>query len=248
MKNLLQFTMLLFCYFTVSKGISQSLQIYDKSGNSLSNGSSLYISGDTTTGNLIIQYLDIKNISSNTVTIKSKKIETDLIAGTSVTMCFAGTCFMSTTFISITSSTLTPNIADSSFSGDYSPKGHLGESIVTFVFFNIANPNDSAWVVVHFNGIAVGIENLAPVLTEISNPYPNPAVNQTTFKYTFPENTINAKFVLNDLLGSKVMETNINNQQGTIVINTTDLKDGMYFYSFYDNKKIIQSKKLIVKH
>jgi len=248
MKKYLQLFIVTYCLLTTSGAISQSLQISDISGSILTNGTVLHISGDTTTGNLIIQYLHVKNISQNTVTVKSKKIETNLIDGTSVTMCFAGTCFMSTTFISSTSSIIAPNDIDSTFSGDYKPRGILGESIVTFVFFDVNNPNDSAWVEVHFDGVAVGIQNSAPSLSQVSNPFPNPAVNEAKIMYSFPENSINAKFILNDLLGSKILEENINKPQGTYIINTSYLKDGIYFYSLYNNEKIIQTRKLIVKH
>jgi len=229
-----------------NSAMSQSLQISYNSG-TIPNGTIFHVWGDTLTGTLMSIGIDVKNISSGTVTIKSKKIENSLIPETSCNMCFAGQCFLSTVFISTTSSTLVPNTLDTTFSGDYWPKGHLGESIITFVFFNVDNEDDSAWVVVHFNGTPAGISENTLSKINISNPYPNPAINYTSFKYGFPENTVHAQFVLRDILGFPVKEIEINNPEGKLLVNTTDIKSGIYFYSFYVDDKLILTKKLIVR-
>ena len=241
-------TLFVLCtFFYASNTMSQSLQLSDASG-PLANGTDVYMWGDTITGTLMVKEIDVKNISAGTVTVKTKKIETSLIPGTSCNMCFAGLCFLSTVFISPTQDILTPNDTNNSGSLDYKPKGHMGESIVTYVFFNIDNPNDSSWIVVHFNGTPAGINDNNISVTEISNPYPNPSFNQTTFNYSFAQNTSTAKFVLLDLLGSKVNETEISDLKGALTVNTSNLNEGIYFYSFYADNKLVVTRKLVVKH
>jgi hypothetical protein len=244
-KNLSLFILCAFLY--ASSTMAQSLQLSDVSG-SVANGTSFYVWGDTITGTLMKQEIDVKNISGANVTVKTKKIETSLIPGTSSNMCFAGQCFLSSVFTSPTQSILAPNATDTSGSIEYKPKGHLGESIVTYVFFNIGDLNDSAWVIVHFNGTPAGINENTIAQTEISNPFPNPAADQTTFNYSFTQNTSTAKFVLCDLLGSKVKETEITDLNGTLTVNTSNLNEGIYFYSFYADNKMVLTRKLIVKH
>lgn len=240
--------LLIVCTFIyASNAMSQSLQLFNES-NQVTNGTDLYMWGDTITGTLMVQKIDVKNVSGATVTVKTKKIETSLIPGTSCNMCFAGLCFLSSVFISSTQATLTPNDTNNTGSLDYKPKGHLGESIITYVFFDIGNPNDSAWVVVHFNVTPAGISESTVSNTEISNPYPNPAVDHTTFNYSFAQNTTNAKFILYDLLGSKVKETEITDLNGMLTVNTSNLNGGIYFYSFYADNKMILTRKLVVKH
>ena len=124
----------------------------------------------------------------------------------------------------------------------------MGESIVTFVFFNTANKSDTAFVIAHFDGTPAAIAESNIPKTKVSNPYPNPASNYTSFDYTFVQGTTSAKFVLNDILGSKVKQENIDNLSGTLVINTGDIEDGIYFYSFYENDRLVLTKKMIVKH
>lgn len=246
MKKILFFFIL--CTFLFASDIkSQSLQLYHES-NQLANGTNVYMWCDTITGTLMIQEIDVKNISGAAVTVKTKKIETSLLPGTSCNMCFAGQCFLSTVFISSTQSTIASNATDTTGSIEYKPKGHLGESIVTYVFFNLSDPNDSAWVVVHFNGTPAGINDGIISKTEISNPYPNPAIDQTSINYSFAQNTSSAKFVLIDLLGSKVKETEIYDLKGSLTVNTSDLNEGIYFYSFYADNKMVLSRKLVVKH
>jgi hypothetical protein len=244
-KNLSLFILCAFIF--ASTAMAQSLQLSDLSG-PVANGTDFYVWGDTITGTLMSQKIFVRNISAATVTVKTKKIETSLIPGTSCNICFAGQCFLSSVFISLTQATLTPNDTNNTGSIDYKPKGHLGESIATFVFFNVSDPNDSAWVVVHFNGTAAGINENTILKTEISNPYPNPAVDHTSFNYSFAQNTTNAKFVLCDLLGSKVRETEITELNGKLTVNTSNLNEGIYFYSFYADNKMVLTRKLVVKH
>lgn len=240
------------CLFA-SMVMSQNLQISVKSG-TLANGTNIYIWGDSSSATIMYQYLTVKNISTSaTITVKAKKIETSLITGAQVTMCFATVCDPAIDFISSRSSTLAPNAADNTFSGEYKSMGHLGESIIIFEFFDIADKNDSAWVVVHFNATPSGINEIASVSAEISNPYPNPSANFTSFNYTFLNNNDKAKFVITNIIGSKLKEINLPCRQGIsneggVTINTSDLKDGIYMCGFFVNEKLILTKRLIVQH
>ena len=228
-----------------SLAMSQSIQLSDGTG-ILPNGKDIYIWGDTSIGTAT-HGIHIKNISTNTINVKCKKIEDSLISGTICTMCFGINCYASGTYITPKQDTLIPNATDTTFSGHYNPKGHLGESIVIFVFFNVANVNDSAWLVVHFNATAVGVNNLFAMNTEISNPYPNPATNFTSINYTLPNTMDKAMFVLTNITGSEVKKIEITNK-GKLNINSGDLNNGVYFCSFFINDKLIQTKKLIIQH
>jgi hypothetical protein len=226
--------------------MSQSIQLCDKSGNNITNGTVYHIWDTLTLMNF--EEVNIKNISSSLINTKCKKIENSMQDGSTCYMCFVNSCFSSAAFVSPKMDTLSPNEIDSSFSGHYIPQGNYGESIITFVIFNVANPTDSAWVVVHFNATPVGINEHLTANAEISNAYPNPAANFTSFNYSFPKGTSSAKFILSNLLGSKVYEADIYDIEGKFILNTNGLKQGIYFYSFYVNDKMVLTKKLIIKH
>ena len=228
---------------SITSVMSQSIQLSDNTG-IVANGKDYYV--NDTLISMTYEGIHIKNISAGSVTLKAKKIQTSLVSGASVSMCFGINCYGSGTFITPTPVVLAANAKDSSFSGHYNPAGNLGESIVTFIFFNVSNVNDSAWIVVHFNAtLGISESNLSKF--DVSSPYPNPAISNTSISYSLPQNTVNAKCVVTNILGSKVMEMPVNNQKGTLSINTDAMKSGIYFYSFYVNDQIISTKKLMVK-
>jgi hypothetical protein len=228
--------------------MSQSLQISNGSG-TLTNGAELYVYGDSGSATIMDISLSITNISCGTVTAKAKEIPDSLITGAKVSLCFAGSCYgqYATTFISPSSATLAASAENSTFTGDYHPLGHLGESTVIFEFFNVANVDDSSWVVVHFDATPAGIKQITSVNAEISNPYPNPASDFTSFNCSLPKNTGKAKLVISNILGSEVKEMNIE-KEGKITLNTRDLMDGVYLYSFIFDDKRLLTKRLIIQH
>ena len=237
---------IIFC-LTSAITFAQSLQISDESG-IVPNGTELYVWGDSGLATLIKKELDVRNISGGTIDVKVKKIETTMVTGSSSLICFAGACYPSYIFVSTNSSTLIQNGLDTSFAGDYKPKGHLGESIITYVFFDINNINDSAWVTVRFNATPVAVSEAQMLKPSISNPYPNPANLNCTISYSVPKSINSAKFVLQDIIGSKVAENCINDKEGKLTINTSLLTEGLYFYSFFLDGKLFQTRKLIIKH
>jgi hypothetical protein len=224
------------------------LQISNSTG-TLANGTELYIWGDSASTTVMDVNLSVKNISTGTVNVKAKEIPSSLVSGAKVSLCFAGSCYaeVATTFISPSSASIAPNVVNSTFTGEYHPLDHLGASTVIFEFFNTGNTSDSAWVVVNFNASPTAIKEIAPLNAEISNPYPNPAANFTSFNYSTPNYTGNTRIVITNILGSVVKEMNIENE-GKITINTSDLNDGIYMYSFIVDDKLIQTKRLIIQH
>lgn len=222
-----------------------SIQLYD--GNTpIASGTHIYVWQDTTESK-IEKLIFAKNISSETVTLKAGKSEIDQLEDTKSSFCWGGQCYGSTTFTSVLSVNSLVNDIDT-LSCDYLHQGHVGVSIVRYYVFNTANPDDSASVIIHFGATGVGIDDQEVTAPEISNPYPNPAISYTSFNYTFPKNTVNAKFVLRDLLGSITKEVEITDFEGKLTINTSNLNGGVYFYTFYVNDKLIQTRKLIIQH
>ena len=241
------YSSIIFCVMILTSSVmSQSMQIWDNSG-IVPNGTAIYLWGDSSYLSTLICELQVKNISSGTVSAKVKKIENTIIAGSSNTFCYAGNCFPSNVYVSPTFATIASGATDTTFSSDYKPKGHLGESIITYVFFNIADTTDTAWVVVHFHATLAGINNFITKEPEISEPYPNPAISHTSFDYYLPSNAANTRFVLRNILGSTVNVIDIKNSEGKLILNTADIKSGIYLYSFYINDKLILTKKLIVQ-
>ena len=83
---------------------------------------------------------------------------------------------------------------------------------------------------------------------EFSNPFPNPANNQTGINFQLPTPNSEARIMLRNLLGSIVKEIRVTGTENKYSINTSDLNSGLYFYSVMFENKILFTKKLIVKH
>jgi hypothetical protein len=243
MKRILLF---IIAVFAVNSVISQSLLLSDASG-PVSNGAIINVYGSCDSSKIEVK-IKVTNNSANTLTIKVKKIINDTITGSKNTFCFAGQCFGSNTYTSPLSVTFGSIITDSSFGGDYSPKGFSGTSSITYVFYDIDNINDSAWATVNFIAAPASITESSNIKYEISNPFPNPARNFTVFNYKLSGTVNDAKFMVRDLLGNIVLQEPIFDLQGKLTIDISSLNSGIYLYSFVINNKPVTAKKLIIQH
>ena len=103
--------------------------------------------------------------------------------------------------------------------------------------------SSDAW---HINKIDLVNDLTKPV--EFSNPFPNPANQQTGINFQLPSPSSEARVMLRNLLGSVVKEMRVTGADNKFSINTSDLNNGLYFYSVMFENKILFTKKLIVKH
>lgn len=77
--------------------------------------------------------------------------------------------------------------------------------------------------------------------------YPNPASNVLNFAVELGQNN-SASIQVVDMLGKKVLAKRINNNTEKVSFNVSDLNEGVYFYSLNVDGKIIETKKIVVKH
>jgi hypothetical protein len=82
----------------------------------------------------------------------------------------------------------------------------------------------------------------------LSKVYPNPANELINFEFEFKRNIPDAKLVIYNLLGTIVKEVVIREKSGILKINTSDLVDGMYFYSLLIRNQPVITQKLIIRH
>ncbi len=237
--------LILICFvMSISFVFAQNLQIYHND-TLLVNNATLDITGGAT--ELIKLHLHVKNTSVSTLNVKVKKIENSLVSGSVNYFCFAGTCYGPTTMESPDFVTIATNAIDSTFEADYNAQGNAGTTTITYVFFNTANISDSVSVIVNFT-TAVGINDVAKSEVYFSDVYPNPASNNASFSYALPKQTATAKITICNILGATVTDLQLKNLNGKKTINTSELKDGIYFYSLVVNDKVFYTRKLIVKH
>lgn len=224
---------------------AQSLSLWHNQ-NEINNGDEITIFGDSTTTNTMYAHIDVMNKTNSDLDVKVKKVEMSLVQGSQNFFCWQQ-CYTPATYISPVPVTIAANSTTELFDGEYMPKGNLGESKIKYVFFLENDMNDSAAVIVNYMATPVGIEQQQSK-PELSDAFPNPANEKVNFKYDLPADVSNAKVILRNMIGSVVKEVRLTNNSGEVSIDTYELNEGVYFYSYILEDKIYTTKKLVIQH
>ncbi len=80
---------------------------------------------------------------------------------------------------------------------------------------------------------------------KISN-YPNPSVGQTTVEYNLPKGVTTADLVFYNMTGQEVKRFKVTNAFHDIIISTTDLDAGTYYYQIQTATGFNAGKKMVV--
>ena len=88
--------------------------------------------------------------------------------------------------------------------------------------------------------------NVAPSTTSLSQNIPNPFSNSTTINYSLPQHFSSAQIIITDKNGNALKQINLANNNGSVNINAATLSSGAYQYSLYVDRKLIDTKQLIV--
>lgn len=202
-----------------------------------------YVYGDTS-----LQSSSVKIVNTGTSTISAKVSQNafSAVPGHVTYFCWGVICYPPTVTVSLTPVVLAPGDTTTSFIGYLHPTGITGVSEVTYNFFNEADESDSLSLIVTYDITLTGLGKIEREAT-LSNASPNPAAGLTSISYDL-HSTKNAKLVIYNILGTVVKEENLNSNQGTIILSTSGLNSGIYFYSILADGKLLPAKKLIVAH
>tara|TARA_B100000427_G_scaffold263896_1_gene228885 strand:- start:646 stop:1317 length:672 start_codon:yes stop_codon:yes gene_type:complete len=199
----------------------------------------------------ITHHLDLKNNSSNTITVVCQKtiisMPNNLPVWGGASYCFAGNCYSASSTLPSTPAVLSPgqeitysNNDLEAFSGYYVPAQVAGISVVEYCFYDENNPSDETCVTVTYNiSSTTGVNDI----DRISQFYPNPANENIYFEYYLDKS---ANFVVMDILGNQVKQLQILDA-GKQTVNISDLSQGIYFGSIISDDKIKNTQKIIVK-
>jgi Secretion system C-terminal sorting domain len=230
-------------------GYSQSLTLSNSQGTIEPNA--IIIQAGTPDSVELITYLNVKNVSNNSLSVLCKKTQLKVLDSTEITMCWAGGCYSASTFISPNAQQMAAGQINTEFVGHYTQTAFhpftSGESVVRWVFFDRANVNDSASVTIKYTSFPLGIDEANGQQGVLSNAYPNPASGYTGFTYSTAAGSL-GKIVIRNILGATMQTQLLSATSGKVTVNTMNLSDGIYFCSLMVDGKTSQTKKLIVKH
>lgn len=234
-------TRLLFAFLIFTMAASAQSLVLSYEGETLEPNEEITVTGSPW-GTEIVVELDVTNTSNNTINVLIQRYENDMLPGTSSGICW-GLCYPPSTGLTPTALPIDAGQTnDSDFSGHYYPGNAIGMSTISYVFFDENNENDSTMVVVHFDGMPTGINDVNAVSAVA---YPNPAQDQVVI--SLDQNSTNAlNFELLSLDG-KLIESQATSS-GSASFNTTTLENGIYLYRVLENGKQIYSNRVIVKH
>lgn len=226
---------------------AQSLEIRDTTG-AVMNGTTIEYYGNASDFELKSEYLNVYNTSGSNVTVRCKRTEISPVAGTKTALCWT---LCSIDYLAGVQPTLVaPGAAQTIVPGDfksiyvlhYKPEGNGGTSTYRIVFYNVSNPNDSAYFYAEFNAtLSVTETNLNKPAS--INAFPNPATNNVTIDI---ENFSDKGTIrITDALGVvvKVAEFNSADQ---VKFQVSDLRSGVYFYTLYSDKKALLTRRLAI--
>jgi hypothetical protein len=81
----------------------------------------------------------------------------------------------------------------------------------------------------------------------IQDVYPNPVTDQAFIDYRIHNESMKAKVVIHNILGSSIGDYELPNSENRIKITTDDLTSGVYFYTVYLDNNGVLTRKLIVR-
>ncbi len=117
---------------------------------------------------------------------------------------------------------------------------------VLYRIYNTApDTKDTAFVTIKYT-CTNGIEKHLKDAGSISNAYPNPANHNFSVNYQLNGNT-KGELIINDLLGKEIQRIAVNEKEGNVVVNTSQLTAGIYFYSLQVDGSKITTKKVIIE-
>lgn len=228
--------------FAAGQAGAQSFMVHDAGGADIS-GQTVDVNSSVTMSQ-IEYHAKLHNTSGASKTVKVKRYKLNVGIFAVNDFCWTA-CYDPSTDVSPFGIAVPAGATDTSFVTHYTHGEDVsGTSTYKFVFYDQANPNDSAFFVINFN-ITVGIDE-AKANAVLSNAFPNPASTMFSLKYDLNQYVQTAKIVVYDMLGKVVKEIAIDDKQGTAKVNVEDLNSGVYFYSFYVNDKAIATKKIVV--
>ncbi|OQX97555.1 MAG: hypothetical protein B6I20_12390 [Bacteroidetes bacterium 4572_117] len=240
-KNLL--LLLYFSFFCTTLVFGQNIVLKDLADENVSNDTIFHLGN--TNDNLLELGLKVINSGTAAIDIKVKKEEIVIVDGTENYFCwkecYTPEVFTSPDFITIEAGATN----DRSFKGDYKPNQNNGESKIRYTFFNVADEQDTATVLVVYKvSPPTAINFTENNKNYISKPYPIPANNYVIINYDL-QKTTGIKLVIFNLQGIKVDEKHTMQAKGKFVLLSDNYKQGIYLYQFTQNGKLVDSGKII---
>ncbi|MBK6753301.1 MAG: T9SS type A sorting domain-containing protein [Flavobacteriales bacterium] len=142
--------------------------------------------------------------------------------------------------------TLTPNTPVSNFSGYHVPNGIAGTSTYRFVWYDVGNPTDTAWVDIQFRTTGVGMDEANDTVVAFGL-YPNPSTGSDVQLQLEVNGAVNElSLSVYNMLGERVQAHPIRANTNRILLPAAQLTSGVYFASLERAGAAVATKRFVV--
>lgn len=183
-------------------------------------------------------------------TVNLVRYETEMVHGSQNYFCW-GECWAPQlsgarpTWYAMTPVDMEPGMAGGGFHAYWSPMGIAACTKFRFVWYDVANEDDSVWVDIRFCSVeGLGLNNVsAPAFSM----FPNPSVGGTVQFELERITGATARMVVYDVLGGRVVNQRLAKGQGRLDLSTEALSPGVYFATLEENGRAVMTKRLVVQ-
>jgi len=226
---------------------TDTLELYDTLGNKINN-STIKISGSDPSVDALVGHIWLKNTTNVEMpNVFVRRIINQEVVNTTNSFCFGVICYPPWVGESSMADTAKVGITNKSFYADYYPDGHGGLTSITFEFYDNVTfgvpVSAKATIEFHISANSTNEDKLV-----FKGPFPNPSSQTASFEYNIPSSQSNAHLVIRNMLGVEVENTMLEQRSGKKAIDVSGYASGIYFFALIVDGKVVQSKKMIVKH
>lgn len=226
---------------TLGASAQNWITLTDEAGDDVTNGSVSFWQWSGA-----MQEIDVftELIGGNDRVVNVKRYEMGVVPGSQNYFCW-GLCYLQQDagalplWVSTNTVDMTPGTEYNNFHGYHVPNGTEGYSTYRFVFYDTANPNDSAFVDLEF-GNSLGVAETVLAQSFVINP--NPANDAAVVTFSSGPDAV----VVHNALGAQVLDTRIAPGQLSARLNTSMLQEGLYFVSLQRQGRTVGTQRLVL--
>ncbi len=218
--------------------------------NNVVNGTTLIVYGNPSS---TLLELDLTTELNGSVakTVNVRRHELNVVTGSKNYFCW-GLCYLprlsgnTPTWVSVDPIAMTPQQVVNNFHAYYRPEGNTAYCCFQYVWYDMADPNDSTWV-----NICYDTQTFTGIQEAVSGPaldvYPNPvAGGEVTFAFGAGAETGGLQLVLYNALGERALVRSLSTATGRAVVPVNGLANGVWFAALEQNGRMVATRRLVV--
>jgi hypothetical protein len=210
-------------------------------GDDVSQGDTLKV--EKVAGEEIATYFNLTNLTESPMQVRAAFSKLNTHEGDEFLMCF-GDCTLDTISPSVT---LEPNVEFTNFDIAYTPASDNSSMIRVYLLSAEDNSVIYDFYVKYYNS-EVSLPTQSKVKPMNAEVYPNPMAVNAVVNYYVPAKYKNPTMIIRNMVGKTVKTYNLRSgEDAKLNINSSELTNGVYFYSIVSEGQTITTKKLVIR-